>query len=81
MPMSLRSSLELSSISGVILDVCWALENAFFMSPSARAASYSSLAFSLRAILSSMVPDLSSFGLPSNTKDGSMPASMRLAVR
>ena len=79
--MSLRSSLELSSISGVILDVCCALENAFFMSPSARAASYSSLAFSLRAILSSMVPDFSSLGFPSKTNEGSMPASIRLAVR
>ena len=79
--MSLRSSFELSRISGVILDVCWAFEKAFLRSPSANAASYSSFAFSLRAILSSIVPDFSSFGFPSKTNEGSIPASMRFAVR
>ena len=80
MPMRVRSSLEVARISGVILEVCCALENAFFMSPSARACSYSIFAFSLRAMRSSMVPALSSLGFPSKTKEGSMPFSMRLDV-
>ena len=81
MPMSLRSSLEVSRISGVILEVCCAFENAFLRSPSARACWYSSMALSLRAMRSSMVPAFITLGLPSKTNDGSMPASMRFAVR
>ena len=80
MPSRVSSSFEVSRMSGVMRDVCCALENAFLRSPSSSACWYSTIAFSLRAMRSSMVPAFISFGFPSKTNDGSMPASIRLAV-
>ena len=75
------SSLEDSRISGVILEVCWALVNALRVSPSSTAFCHSFSAFSLLSFLSLRVPIFSSCGFPSKTNIGSMPDSMRLAVR
>ena len=80
MPISVSSSFEVDRMSGVILEVCCALEKAFCISPSLSACSYSSFAFSRLAMRSSMVPALSSLGLPSKTNAGSMPFSIRFAV-
>ena len=79
-PMSPMSSLADSLTSSVILEVCWAFVRAVLRSPRSTASLHSFSASSRRAFLSSRVARFRGWGLPSNTKIGSMPASTRLAL-